>query len=252
MTDSVEMTDMLNTSHNEDDDNNESSDHEEGDSKNDLPQLSDDTSQTTTIDPHDSNKKDHISIDKFKEFYEPQQKAVIVINDKIYDVTEFLDEHPGGREILEEYLYRDCTNAFNDVGHSDAAKREMQKFEIGIINKTQKNIQIEQINQVDMSRNTNECNSSSFDGEHTYDPKTDNCAKLDIRPNEEDLGKGLISLVISGVCYYVTGNMYISSMPTLLYLLYLTFGFDWLTTILSPTGSTHKDEQRSPIKKKLE
>ena len=35
---------------------------------------------------------------------------------KVYDVTEFLAEHPGGEEILLETAGTDSTEAFEDVG----------------------------------------------------------------------------------------------------------------------------------------
>ena len=45
----------------------------------------------------------------------------IVLNDKVYDVTEFADEHPGGGDVLLDVAGRkDATESFNDVGHSGA------------------------------------------------------------------------------------------------------------------------------------
>ncbi|XP_012672367.2 cytochrome b5 isoform X1 [Clupea harengus] len=50
----------------------------------------------------------------------------IIINHKIYDVTTFLEEHPGGEEVLREQGGGDATESFEDVGHSSDA-REMAK-----------------------------------------------------------------------------------------------------------------------------
>ncbi|KAJ8386159.1 hypothetical protein AAFF_G00176670 [Aldrovandia affinis] len=50
----------------------------------------------------------------------------IIINHKVYDVTKFLDEHPGGEEVLREQAGGDATENFEDVGHSSDA-REMAK-----------------------------------------------------------------------------------------------------------------------------
>lgn len=48
----------------------------------------------------------------------------IIINNKVYDVTKFLEEHPGGEEVLREQAGGDATESFEDVGHSSDA-REM-------------------------------------------------------------------------------------------------------------------------------
>ncbi|XP_062377432.1 cytochrome b5 isoform X1 [Sardina pilchardus] len=50
----------------------------------------------------------------------------IIINHNIYDVTKFLEEHPGGEEVLREQGGGDATESFEDVGHSTDA-REMAK-----------------------------------------------------------------------------------------------------------------------------
>lgn len=50
----------------------------------------------------------------------------IIINYKVYDVTKFLEEHPGGEEVLREQAGGDATESFEDVGHSTDA-REMSK-----------------------------------------------------------------------------------------------------------------------------
>ena len=55
----------------------------------------------------------------------------IVIHDHIYDVTPFLDEHPGGEEVLVEQGGKDATEAFEDVGHSGDARTLMKEYQIG-------------------------------------------------------------------------------------------------------------------------
>uniref|UniRef100_A0A915LTY3 Cytochrome b5 n=1 Tax=Meloidogyne javanica TaxID=6303 RepID=A0A915LTY3_MELJA len=45
----------------------------------------------------------------------------IIIGNKVYDVTKFLDEHPGGCEVLLEKAGEDRTEAFEDIGHSTDA-----------------------------------------------------------------------------------------------------------------------------------
>ena len=56
----------------------------------------------------------------------------VVVFDKVYDVTNFLEEHPGGEEILLEYGGKDATKVFEDiVGHSVDAREMMSEYLIG-------------------------------------------------------------------------------------------------------------------------
>ncbi|XP_050088146.1 cytochrome b5 isoform X1 [Anopheles aquasalis] len=55
----------------------------------------------------------------------------MVIHDKVYDVTKFLHEHPGGEEVLIEYAGKEATTEFDDVGHSSDAKEQMKQYLIG-------------------------------------------------------------------------------------------------------------------------
>lgn len=57
--------------------------------------------------------------------------AWIVIHNSVYNVTEFLNEHPGGEEVLLEQAGKDGTEAFEDVGHSTDARELMKKYKIG-------------------------------------------------------------------------------------------------------------------------
>ncbi|XP_078447474.1 uncharacterized protein LOC144716245 isoform X2 [Wolffia australiana] len=56
----------------------------------------------------------------------------LVVDGKVYDVTGFLEDHPGGEEVL---LYAsgtgDATQSFEDVGHSSSAKSMMNRYLIG-------------------------------------------------------------------------------------------------------------------------
>ncbi|XP_017789431.1 PREDICTED: cytochrome b5-like [Habropoda laboriosa] len=54
----------------------------------------------------------------------------LIINRKIYDVSKFIS-HPGGDEVLMEQGGRDCTEAFEDIGHSSDARKLMEIFKIG-------------------------------------------------------------------------------------------------------------------------
>ncbi|XP_058011550.1 uncharacterized protein LOC131184371 isoform X2 [Ahaetulla prasina] len=59
------------------------------------------------------------------------REAWLVIHDRVYDVTRFLDEHPGGDKVLLEQAGRDATESFEDVGHSMDAKEMLKQYLIG-------------------------------------------------------------------------------------------------------------------------
>ena len=55
----------------------------------------------------------------------------IILHDKVYDVSKFLDEHPGGEEVLLEQGGKDATENFEDVGHSTDARDLLPQYLIG-------------------------------------------------------------------------------------------------------------------------
>ncbi|XP_056307042.1 cytochrome b5 [Danio aesculapii] len=55
----------------------------------------------------------------------------IIIHNKVYDVTKFLEEHPGGEEVLREQAGGDATESFEDVGHSTDAREMASSMLIG-------------------------------------------------------------------------------------------------------------------------
>lgn len=59
------------------------------------------------------------------------QQLYMLLHDKVYDVTKFLDEHPGGDEVLIAEGGRDATEAFEDVGHSDDARALLGPMLVG-------------------------------------------------------------------------------------------------------------------------
>ncbi|KAF2098301.1 cytochrome b5 [Rhizodiscina lignyota] len=55
----------------------------------------------------------------------------LVIHDKIYNASSFIDEHPGGEEVLLDVGGQDATEAFEDVGHSDEAREILTGLLVG-------------------------------------------------------------------------------------------------------------------------
>ncbi|CCK71989.1 Cyb5p KNAG_0I02040 [Huiozyma naganishii CBS 8797] len=68
------------------------------------------------------------------------EDAWIVIDNRVYEVTKFLDEHPGGEEILLEMAGADATTNFLDIGHSDDAMKILKTRYIGDIDPSSKPI----------------------------------------------------------------------------------------------------------------
>ncbi|AQK62782.1 Cytochrome b5 [Zea mays] len=70
----------------------------------------------------------------------------VVVDGKIYDVTKYLEDHPGGADVLLEATGaaslvhfsctyypcgKDATEEFDDAGHSKSAKELMQDYFVG-------------------------------------------------------------------------------------------------------------------------
>uniref|UniRef100_A0A0K0DUI3 Cytochrome b5 heme-binding domain-containing protein n=1 Tax=Strongyloides stercoralis TaxID=6248 RepID=A0A0K0DUI3_STRER len=60
-----------------------------------------------------------------------KESCWIILNDNVFDVTKFLDEHPGGGEVILDQAGGDATEAFNDVGHSSDAVEMAKEYLIG-------------------------------------------------------------------------------------------------------------------------
>ncbi|XP_049867592.1 uncharacterized protein LOC126367857 [Pectinophora gossypiella] len=55
----------------------------------------------------------------------------VVIYDRVYDITNFFNEHPGGADIMLEYAGQDASTAFRSSGHSRIATKALDRFLIG-------------------------------------------------------------------------------------------------------------------------
>uniref|UniRef100_A0A8C6C8Y8 Cytochrome b5 n=1 Tax=Monodon monoceros TaxID=40151 RepID=A0A8C6C8Y8_MONMO len=55
----------------------------------------------------------------------------LILHYKAYNLTKFLEEHPGGEEVLREQAGGDATENFEDVGHSTDARELSKTFTIG-------------------------------------------------------------------------------------------------------------------------
>lgn len=59
------------------------------------------------------------------------EETWMVIHGRVYDITRFLSEHPGGEEVLLEQAGADATESFEDVGHSPDAREMLKQYYIG-------------------------------------------------------------------------------------------------------------------------
>ena len=50
---------------------------------------------------------------------------------KVYDVTKYLDDHPGGAEVMLDVAGQNADEFFEDIGHSKEARNELAKYLIG-------------------------------------------------------------------------------------------------------------------------
>lgn len=73
--------------------------------------------------------KDQISL------HNSQNSCWIIIDNGVYDVTKFLDDHPGGKQVFVAYAGTDCTDEFKQVQHSSEAKLLLSKYQIGSLKK---------------------------------------------------------------------------------------------------------------------
>lgn len=52
---------------------------------------------------------------------------------QVYDVTKYLDEHPGGSEVMLDHGGKYADEFFEDIGHSSDAREILKKYAIGVV-----------------------------------------------------------------------------------------------------------------------
>ena len=60
---------------------------------------------------------------------------------KIYDVSNYLDDHPGGAEVMLDLAGQNADEFFEDIGHSQDARNELKKYLIGTYKMTEEEIE---------------------------------------------------------------------------------------------------------------
>ncbi|KAF9692827.1 hypothetical protein EKO04_008968 [Ascochyta lentis] len=56
----------------------------------------------------------------------------VIIQGKVYDITKYVRDHPGGADVLIDVAGADATEAYADVGHSEDADEILNSYLIGI------------------------------------------------------------------------------------------------------------------------
>ena len=66
--------------------------------------------------------------------------AWVIVDGAVYDVTSFLEDHPGGLSITEEHLGTDVSRVIRSDevhSHSSTAFEILEQYKIGMINNEQ-------------------------------------------------------------------------------------------------------------------
>jgi len=50
----------------------------------------------------------------------------VLVEGKVYDLSTFYKQHPGGYDVIEEHAGKDATKIFKESGHPQSAKKEME------------------------------------------------------------------------------------------------------------------------------
>lgn len=66
-----------------------------------------------------------------------QQDCWLAIDNKVYDVTDYINKHPGGAQRIITNCGQDASQAFKTQGgqgmHSSLAKKLLSSFQIGVL-----------------------------------------------------------------------------------------------------------------------
>jgi len=92
------------------------------------------------------------------------KSTYLVVHNKVYDVTRFLEEHPGGEEVMLEQAGTDCSEAFEDVGHSSDARDLLKDYYIGEVHPDDRSSKNYTINSGPVSFSTTESSSPAWTG----------------------------------------------------------------------------------------
>jgi len=68
----------------------------------------------------------------------PEKGLYIIIDQSVYNVTNFVDEHPGGVKILKRMAGKDATKQFWKYHNESVLKKYSSKLKVGEVKETAK------------------------------------------------------------------------------------------------------------------
>lgn len=67
--------------------------------------------------PHFYTRAELSSIQQDVLSNKPNAKNIIVVDNKVYDITEFIQDHPGGERVISTQIGRDASGKIINIRH---------------------------------------------------------------------------------------------------------------------------------------
>ena len=66
-----------------------------------------------------------------------EESLWMIIDNKVYDLTDFIDEHPGGESVLLDVAGQDASEDFHSIGQHLSSETQglLEKYLIGVLAK---------------------------------------------------------------------------------------------------------------------
>ena len=75
----------------------------------------------------------HYTLDEVSE-HNTEEDAWIVVNNNVYDITDFLMKHPGGESVLLQVAGTDASEYFNELHQASILDDYGEDYKIGELN----------------------------------------------------------------------------------------------------------------------
>ena len=64
---------------------------------------------------------------------EKQKKIIIILDNLVYDLTDFVDIHPGGPMVIQDSVDKDCDKLFYSIEahNTEWVRNQLKKYCIG-------------------------------------------------------------------------------------------------------------------------